>query len=154
MREEPYSRGAPVWELWPSPEPASCEPHVSITTDSLAPKSHGDGTASVWAALEERSDCCLKPKSVFLLLLWLLFWPEARERESSYWDFLMLMHQRWEASQGEGSQGEASGDTGNSVVFYLVGYMDFLKVIHYFVLLYPFLCVLFHYFKINQPNYF
>lgn len=65
MRQEPYSMGAPGWVLWPSPEPPSCEPHVSITTVSLAPGTHGDQTSSVWAALKKGQIVAWIPRFCF-----------------------------------------------------------------------------------------
>ena len=57
--------GSPVWVLWPSPEPPSCEPHVSITTVSLAPGTHGDQTSFVWAALKKGQIVAWIPRFCF-----------------------------------------------------------------------------------------
>ena len=139
---------APVWALWSSPEQVSCQPHVSVATVSPAPRTHGGGTSFVWAALEGRSDCCLNPKSVFLLLLQLLFWPEAWQTVVS---ISYLWHIKGEKLAKE--KGHREKLLGIWAIFYFLTQLvvintlsSLFTILYFYVYILFCIFVLFHYF--------
>ena len=145
-----------------SPEPPSCEPHVSITTVSLAPGTHGDQTSFVWAALKKGQIVAWIPRFCFSS-------PSAAAFLTGSWTDRVVTSVPWHwCVRGEkpGKEKEhAEKLLGTPAPFYSLTWLvtwivswsfNFLL---YFHILYTFryICFISHlkrHLKINQPNCF